>query len=87
MRRVLRRRCRRCRRCRAGRSAHCASELALELPVAVLQLLDDAGHLPDLRLEPVDAGNQFAGRRLCDTAVLHRSRLLLRRGLRIALLR
>ena len=45
------------RRRRAGRSSGAAAELAqafLELPVAVLQLLILAGHLPELVLQPLD---------------------------------
>jgi hypothetical protein len=38
--------------------------LRLELPIAVLQLLDRAGHLADLRLQPLDAQDEFGGRRL-----------------------
>src|SRR5215207_3470989 len=69
-----RRRCRR-RRGQAGRPAAPAGrfleaeldvllelpQLVLELPVLELQLLDMAGHLPDLVLEPVHAHDEVGG--------------------------
>jgi hypothetical protein len=36
--------------------------LTLELLIAVLQLLDDAGQLPDLGFEAIDAHHQIGGR-------------------------
>jgi hypothetical protein len=38
-----------------------APELIGHLLIAVLQLLDDAGHLPDLGFETIDAHVQIAG--------------------------
>ena len=41
-----------------------AAKLIFELLVAVLQLLDGAGHLPDLRLQALDAQHLVGGRPL-----------------------
>jgi hypothetical protein len=48
---------------RAARHASHGADLRLKLPVAVLQLLDLAGHLPELLLETLDPQN-LIGRRL-----------------------
>ena len=48
----------------AGAHAAGGANLIFELLVAVLQLLDGAGHLPDLRFEALDAQHLLGGRPL-----------------------
>jgi hypothetical protein len=52
--------------------------LRFDLLIAVLQLLDDAGELPDLRLKPIDAHDQVRARDLSEAVCPGRRRRLLR---------
>jgi hypothetical protein len=51
-------------------------QLLGHLLIAELQLLDDAGHLPDLGLETIDANAQIAGRGLRQAIAMIRRRRL-----------
>jgi hypothetical protein len=53
-----------------------APQLLGQLLIAELQLLDDAGQLPDLGLETIDANAQIAGRRLRQAVPMVRRRRL-----------